>query len=273
MRAHRVTGGGGVGLHVVEAGRPSGRPILFVHGFSQCHLVWMRQLASPLAEELRLVALDLRGHGLSDKPRDAYGEAQLWADDLQAVIDQLALERPVLVGWSFGGVVLCDYLRCHGEGEIAATSFVGALTKLGEESMAFIAPDYLPVIPGCFARDVEESVAAMRTMVRMLVFEEPKPADFYAWLGFNVVVPPHVRETMVARSVSNDDVLSRLERPVLITHGEQDALVLPTAAHHSAARIPHARISLYPRTGHSPFWEQPERFNRELADFVRGLPS
>ncbi|MGZ6099019.1 MAG: alpha/beta fold hydrolase, partial [Myxococcaceae bacterium] len=64
MKTHRVTGGGRTQLHVVEAGNRHGRPILFLHGASQCWLQWSRQLRSTLAERHRLVALDLRGHGL-----------------------------------------------------------------------------------------------------------------------------------------------------------------------------------------------------------------
>jgi non-heme chloroperoxidase len=70
MKTHKVAGGGGVQLHVIEAGNPGGRPILFIHGISQSSLAWSRQLDSELARDHRLVAMDLRGHGLSDKPRD-----------------------------------------------------------------------------------------------------------------------------------------------------------------------------------------------------------
>ena len=79
MKHHRITGGG-TQLHVAETGNPDGRPILFIHGFSQCSLSWGRQLSSDLADDDRLIAMDLRGHGQSDKPRDAYGESKLWAD-------------------------------------------------------------------------------------------------------------------------------------------------------------------------------------------------
>jgi pimeloyl-ACP methyl ester carboxylesterase len=54
MKAHSVTGGGGVRLHVVETGNPQGRPILFIHGASQCWLQWDRQMNSSLADEHRL---------------------------------------------------------------------------------------------------------------------------------------------------------------------------------------------------------------------------
>ncbi|HEY6743342.1 MAG TPA: alpha/beta fold hydrolase [Lapillicoccus sp.] len=78
-RSHRVPGGNGVALQVEETGNHEGRPVLFVHGISQCRLAWSRQLRSALGRDLRLVAMDLRGHGLSEKPRDDYGDPAVWA--------------------------------------------------------------------------------------------------------------------------------------------------------------------------------------------------
>ena len=53
---------------------------------------------SDLAENFRLVAMDDRDHGLSDEPKDAYGNSDLWADDVQGVISELSLDQPVLCG-------------------------------------------------------------------------------------------------------------------------------------------------------------------------------
>ena len=98
--SHSVTGGGGVRLNVSETGNPRGKPILFIHGFSQCSLAWNKQLHSTLAKDFRLVAMDIRGHGLSEKPHDAYSDSKMWAEDVQAVITALDLDKPVLSGWS-----------------------------------------------------------------------------------------------------------------------------------------------------------------------------
>ena len=74
------------------------RPILFIHGFSQSWFCWNRQLTSDLADDHRLVAMDLRGHGLSDKPREGYTDSRLWADDVHAVTQALRLDHPILCG-------------------------------------------------------------------------------------------------------------------------------------------------------------------------------
>jgi pimeloyl-ACP methyl ester carboxylesterase len=76
---------------------------------------WTKQYQSPLADEFRLLAFDLRGHGMSEAPLEPehYTDGRLWADDLAAVIDELRLDRLVLVGWSYGPFVIGDYLRAR----------------------------------------------------------------------------------------------------------------------------------------------------------------
>jgi non-heme chloroperoxidase len=272
MKAHTVTGGGGLQLHVEETGNPDGRPILFIHGFSQCRLAWSKQLNSDLANDFRLVAMDIRGHGLSAKPRDAYGDAKLWADDVQAVIGVLGLDRPILSGWSYGGVIICDYVRVHGEGRIGGIHLVAAVTKLGTDgALAVLGADFLTLVPGFFSNDVEESVRSLHAFLRMCTYAEPSPADLYFFLGYNVTVPPYVRQGLFSRTLENDDLLPQLRTPVLITHGEKDAIVLSVAAEQHAEAIRHAQKSFYPNAGHAPFFEDAARFNLELRAFAKGL--
>jgi len=168
MKHHMVSGGGGIQLHLVETGNSSGRPIVFVHGFSQCCLAWTRQMNSALAESYRLVAIDMRGHGLSDKPREGYADSQLWADDVQAVIQALDLNHPVLCGWSYGPLMILDYLRHYGEDSIGGVNFVGGVTKLGgDEATSVLTADFLSLIPGFFSVDAEESVRSLGALLRL----------------------------------------------------------------------------------------------------------
>src|SRR3954453_20239544 len=192
MRTYSVMGGGGCRLHVEEAGKREGRPILFIHAFSQSRLSWGRQVDSALAGDFRLVTFDLRGHGASDKPRDAYGDSRLWADDVQGIITSLDLDRPILVGWSYGGLVICDYLRGYGEQRVGGIALVGAISKVGtERALAVLTPEFLALVPGLFSDDATESVGALEAMVRMVCHAGLAPAELYGMLGFNVVVPPH----------------------------------------------------------------------------------
>jgi non-heme chloroperoxidase len=277
MKHHTITGGGGVRLNVVETGNPAGRAVLFIHGWSQSHASWSRQLGSELLRErFRLVALDLRGHGDSDKPDDAYGDSVLWADDVARTIGALDLRAPVLVGWSYGGFVINDYLRVHGDAAISGINYVAAATDMGIDVGYRQRTDGWEGVlrppnakePHAFSPLAEDAAAAMRIFVRNC-FATPLPhVDELMMLGINLRVPPRVRQALFSRTISNDDVLAAVRVPVLVTHGEQDRIVDCSTAQHIADTVPGAQLSLYPGIGHAPFWEDSGRFERELAALV-----
>jgi len=267
-----VTGGGGVRLHVAEAGNPRGRPIVFIHGFSQCWLAWSRQMSSDLADDYRLVAMDMRGHGLSEKPREGYDDSRLWADDVGAVIRALSLDHPVLCGWSYGSLVILDYIRHHGEDGISGVNFVNGITKLGsDEAMSVITPELLSLVPGLFATDVEESVRSLASLLRLFFAQEPSAGDLYLMLGYNVSVPPYVRQALFSRSFDNDDLLPKIRKPVLITHGADDAVVKPAAVDQHKAAMAHAQVRVMANAGHAPFWDDAATFNQHLRAFCESL--
>ena len=87
-------------------------------------------------------------------------------------------------------------------------------------------------------------------------------------LGYNAVVPAHVCRALIDRCVDNDDVLADVTLPTWIAHGDRDQSLRVALAEHHARLIPHAELSMYPDVGHAPFFEEPERFNRELFAFA-----
>jgi non-heme chloroperoxidase len=272
MTHHTITGGGGAQLHVVETGNRSGRPILFIHGLSQCWLAWSRQLKSDLADRYRLVAMDMRGHGLSEQPRDGYADSRLWADDVNAVLQALTLDRPVLCGWSYGPLVILDYVRHYGEEAVAGMTFVDGVTKLGsEEAASVLTPEFLNLVPGFFSLDVEESTRSLRSLLRLCLTQEPATEDLYLMLGYNMSVPPYVRHALLSRSCDNDDLLPRLQKPMLIVHGDRDPIVKPAAVDQHRASLPHAEVAMMPNVGHAPFWDDAPAFNGRLRTFCERL--
>jgi pimeloyl-ACP methyl ester carboxylesterase len=270
MKSHMIAGGGGTRLHVVETGNPAGRSIVFIHGFSQCWLAWSRQMSSDLADTYRLVAVDMRGHGLSDKPRESYGDSRLWADDVHAVLQALDLDHPILCGWSYGPLMILDYLRHYGEDRIRGVNFIGSVTKLGsEEAASVLTADFLGLLPGFFSADAQESVNALDSLVRMCFIYELKAEERYLMLGYNTAVPPYVRQALFSRSFDNDDLLPKIRKPVLISHGADDAIVSPTVIDRQMAGIAHARIRVMANAGHACFWDDAATYNRSLREFVQ----
>jgi non-heme chloroperoxidase len=272
MKSHRIAGGGGVQLHVVETGNPRGRPIVFIHGVSQCWLQWSRQMNSSLAEDHRLVALDMRGHGLSGRPRDGYDDSKQWADDVNAVIQALDLDHPVLSGWSYGPLVFLDYIRHYGEDRLGGLHFVGAVTKLGsQEAISVLTPEFLSLVPELFSTDAETSVRGLDGLLRLCFAQRPSATELYLMLGYNLSVPPYVRQALLSRSFDNDDLLPKIRKPVLITHGAADAVVKPAAVDQHKAAMPHAQVQVMADTGHAAFWDDAPGFNQRLHAFCETL--
>ncbi len=269
MTHHFVAGGGGTRLHLVETGNPKGHPILLIHGFSQCALCWSRQLDSDLAQDHRLVAMDLRGHGLSDKPRDAYGDSRLWADDVHAVLKSLDLEQPILTGWSYGPLVILDYIRHYGEQAIGGIHFVGGISKLGSEAaLSVLTPEFLANVPGLMSADVQEAAQALEALLDLAFSADRTAQEQYMMLGWNMSVPPHVRQALFARSFDNDDLMPTIRKPVLITHSSAETVVKPSAVDEHLAAMPEAQVHWTTDAGHAAFWDDAAGFNKRLREFV-----
>ena len=236
-----VTTGDGVRLNVVETGNPQGQAIVFIHGISQSWLSWIAQLSDPtLRAKYRLVAFDLRGHGASQGSQVAVDDdgvpyaalsdaaynngnvgstAALWAGDLQAVLTGLALSAPTVVGWSYGGCVLLDYIGAHaglggiGKAMLLATSPVlltpgtpdgGADTVFSNATIdALLSTTTLNPFSGHVNTHAE--IAAGLTGFVELCYQDdlgradPTASQVQGVSGFNLFTPAAVRLDIIAR--------------------------------------------------------------------------
>jgi non-heme chloroperoxidase len=262
-----VTTPDGLTISAQEWGNPSGPGIVFIHGFSQSHLSWMRQTDGELAKEFHIVTYDLRGHGNSDKPLDAarYRDSKAWGDEVQAVIDAAGLKRPVLVGWSYAGRVISDYVATHGAGGISGINFVDASIKLIPENVG----DNLKNLPLMASEDMLTNINATRVFLHGCFSKQPSADDFETMLAFNMMVPPKVRAGLGGRPLDATAIMAKLTIPVLVSHGAEDKNAKLATAQYTASVIPGAKLSVYDGIGHSPFYEDAPRFNSELAAFVR----
>lgn len=240
--------------------------IVFVHGWAQSAEAWRLQFADPrLAGEFRLVAMDLRGHGRSDVPGDGYDDSRAWADDLAAVLE-LAGRPAVVVGWSYGGLVITDYLRVHGTAGLAGIVYAGAITELGRDhpggAVGWAMREALPD-----ALSADDDVA--RPAVQRLCGGMTVGSGGELLVEGILAVPAHVRAGLFRRDIGSADVLEGVDVPALVLHGERDAVVDITAAEYAAGKIPGARERWMPGVGHLPFVEDARTFGEELAAFAR----
>ncbi|WP_255583668.1 alpha/beta fold hydrolase [Dietzia sp. ANT_WB102] len=264
----------GTAIAYRELGDPAARPLVLIHGWAQSSSSWGTELLSELAQRFRVVAIDLRGHGHSGVAESGYDSPQQWADDVEAVLDSAGIGEDagaIVLGWSYGGVVVSDYLASRGEGRIAGIVLCGAVTSLSRSAGGAIGPAMKEVTSGG-AFDEKPSVAlAAFTSFGNAMMRSGSGPDSQRILGLSLATPPAVRQKLLTRRVDNDETLRGLSVPALVIHGAHDGVVLPSAGQANAEMIPGGRYVEFGDSAHAPFLEETPRFLAELDDFAASL--
>lgn len=266
-KRYTVTAPDGVTLAVQESGNPDGPAILFIHGLLGSHMNWDVQRATPALQGYRLISYDLRGHGLSGKPRepDAYREGRRWADDVAAVIAAAGAQKPVLVGWSLGAAVISNYLALHGDAAIKGAVYVNGVIELA--NAAQIAP-HPAVYRDLNADDLATRLDAQRAFLALCFHQRPAQASFERLLGGAAMASWDMSAAVQSMDVTVDG-LAKTRRPVLLLYGARDALVNAGPAMARARQLnPRVIEKVYDDAGHAPFIEEPQRFARDLVRFM-----
>lgn len=260
----------GVRLATVEAGERGAPSLLFIHGWAQHSLCWEPVMAR-LAERFHLVAMDLRGHGGSDKPEGAgpYTDTATWAEDVRAVMAAHGMVRPVLVGWSYGSRVIASYLDTFGDEAIAGVVLAGGILAIGAAREPWMMGESSPGLDrDLYTGDLRRRLAATARFVDNCTAKPLARQSYGELVGANMLVPAHVRRALFAADFDTRPVYARMRCPGLVVHGLEDRVVLPAVGEAAAMLMPKGRYLPYEGVGHAPFLEAPERFAGDLATFV-----
>jgi pimeloyl-ACP methyl ester carboxylesterase len=244
--------------------RGSGPVLLFVHGFPFDRTMWIAQLAG-LAKMRTAVAVDLRGHGLSDIMSGSDFSMDLFADDIAKTLDAIGAEQADLAGLSMGGYVLFSFWRRHPDR-------VRSLILIDTKAEA----------------DTDEGKAGREKTAELVAEKGMQP--LYETLGPKVVgsspsvevqdkikgmflnTAPEVAAAdslaMRDRADSTGDLAS-IKVPVLWMHGEEDTLMPLEGARASAEKLSDATFVTIPKGGHVSPMENPEAVNAAITNFLR----
>ncbi|WP_413464355.1 alpha/beta fold hydrolase [Dietzia sp. PP-33] len=257
-------------------GDPEARPLVLVHGWAQSGACWGPELLAALAERFRVVAVDLRGHGYSAVADAGYDSPQQWADDLEAVLDAAGIGEggvgggAILLGWSYGGIVVADYLASRGEGRVAGLVLCGAVTSVSRSAGGAVGPAMMAVTGGAFEEDPATAISALASFGTAMM-RSGDGTSRQRIFGLSLATPPAVRQKLLTRRVDNDETLRGLTVPALVMHGEHDGVVLPAAGQANAEMIPDAHYVGFADSAHAPFIEEMPRFLTELDAFAAAL--
>ena len=263
MKMHRITSQG-VGLRACESG--GGLPLVFVHGM-WCDHHMFDALWQALPPSLRLIALDLRGHGQSETPRRQWSVMDA-ARDIDATMETLALKQAVLIGHSLGGMAalraVLDYPdRTSGlvligmsaeqetperKSQLEALSLAIRIAGMRKWMVRRVAESFFSP---WFRREYPHKVAAWRKGVCRMRTKALLQA-LYA-----VKERPSVMDRLVEIGI-----------PVLVVCGANDTIADPAHAGAMARRLPGGDPAILPHTGHALPLEKPRELAIRIRQFV-----
>ncbi|MEU5375940.1 alpha/beta hydrolase [Streptomyces sp. NPDC005968] len=270
----------GTPLHCVDAGR--GRPLVMLPGFSQTVAQFRRQVED-LSGDFRVIALDHRGHGRSDKPAHGYRVSRL-AADLRDLILALDLHDVALLGHSMGCAVAWCYWDLYYGDRVGALILVDQPAVIAAD---LVAPEDARAVGAVFDAETafgiaaglrgEDAVATSRAIVERMHTPAMSPQDV-AWItAQNMLLPREYAAALLLDHYGNDwrDVLPRLDVPTLVIGGEA-SFFPPESAAWVASRIPGAQVRIFStdeRGSHLMFWENPDLFDSVVRAFRTGRMS
>ncbi len=253
-----------------------GQPIVLVHGWMCSSRFWQKNVPG-LANEFRVVTPDLRGHGNSSKVLTGHTIKQ-YARDIRELIEDLALQNIVLVGWSLGGPVVLSYYEQHPKDR-----HLKALGLVDTAPFPFSPADWNSHVLKNYNFDGMNAtfagyVADPRKFAIAFAARMPKvkPSDSdMDWVVAELMKTP----TWIAEAVYSDFLMSNyaktlpsVEVPAIVFAGNSGVFCNGIAMGQAIAnQLPHGTFIPFEDAGHSLFYEQPEKFNAALTAFIRAL--
>lgn len=264
MKSVFVKTSDGVRLHYLEGGTKNGsRPALvFIPGFSIPADIWQPQLRR-FSTRCRVIALDPRSHGKSDKPTDGHHPERL-AADIHEVIASLGASPVVLVAWAFAVPQTLTYLSEYGSGQLLGLVLVDGF--VGRETTLELIMDYAR-----WWDRVQQNRQTVAAEFVMEMFAQPQPVDYLERLTAATMQVP--TNTIVAMGAG---FLTRLDQSAALARVGVPLMYVATESKRGQAELvrkhaPKARIEFIEGAGHAVFVDQPAQFSKVLDNFLESL--
>lgn len=255
----------------VEDLNPTGKKtILFIHGWPGNHNLFEYQFAQLPKSDYRCIGIDCRGFGLSDKPWTGYDYDRL-SDDILRVVEELGLENITLGGHSTGGAICVRYMARHnGRGVAKLALFAAAAPSLVQRPY-FSYGLQREVILNIIRNTGYDRPNMLRGFGNMIFFNTvSRPlSDWIFQLGLEAA---NWSTAAIANTWLNEEGLfedlKKIDAPTLILHGLNDQVCLYPLAIAQKNGIKNSRLVPFESCGHFLFYDQRERFNKELIKFI-----
>lgn len=254
----------------VEDLNPEGcKTIVFLHGWPGSHELFEYQLNQLPKLGYRCIGIDQRGFGKSDKPFHGYGYDRL-ADDVRCVIETLNLHHVTLVGHSTGGSIAVRYMARHQEYQVEKLVLCAAaapsLIKRPNFPYGSDEQNILTMIKDTYT-DRPKMLRGFGENFFYQFISEPF-SEWFLHLGLQAAgwSTAQVEETWIREVLFQD--LGRIRVPTLIIHGIHDKIVPFELGEIQKKMIRNAKLLPFKESGHASFYDEKDRFNKELTCFI-----
>jgi pimeloyl-ACP methyl ester carboxylesterase len=267
--SHTFTAGG-LQLHYVAWGDPAAKPIVMLHGL-RAYAHWFDEFAEAAAGRYRLIALDQRGRGASDRAPDGDYTTDAYVADLEALRKHLGLPTMTLMGHSMGGTNVINYAAMYPQ-HLEALVIIDSAPELHHEGLSRIRAE-LGRTPKRF-----DTLADARTFLRGL-HQRASDANIetrltwmlregeggYVWRIDNAIFDPRLTPDPPERTWS---ALRKISCPTLIVRGALSDLVTQDVVERMLACIPASRPIEIPAAAHMVVEDNPDGFNAGVLPFL-----
>ena len=249
----------------VELGDPKGRPVVLIHGYTDNGRDWA-PLIPALDRGLRLIVIDLRGHGQSGKPECCYTRQDM-AYDIKLLLDVLGIRQADIIGHSLGSIVAQTFAGFWPERtrRLVLISSTAGRAPGDVGGFDFVTPILALKDP------IDPNSPFMRAW-----WSSPTPVDeafMTKQREDSATIPAAVWKAVIFQGLMGMELRSTLpmiKAPTLMIWGGKDSIITEADRSGLIAGLPEATVKLYPDLGHNPFWEEPARVADDIEAFLAG---
>jgi pimeloyl-ACP methyl ester carboxylesterase len=259
-------------LAYIDMGNPTGQPVVLIHGYTDNARDWVPMLPY-LSPGLRLILVDIRGHGQSSKPECCYGRLD-FAYDIKLLLDGLGVKKADIIGHSLGSIIAQTFAEYWPD----MTSHVVLIASTGGHPPG--ARRQAPQFD--FAAEIRKLKEPIEADSPFMVawWDSPTPVDpdfIRRQRKDAAAIPLRVWLAVLDQGLSSDNdyaelqrTLPRLKAPTLLIWGSKDPIMEEPVRRTLRSALPHAKVRIFEGLGHNPFWEDPQGVAAVIDAFLTG---
>lgn len=250
----------GVDIFVEDINPGGSKTIVFIHGWPLSHKQFEYQFNVLPARGYRCIGIDWRGFGNSDKPISGYNYNRL-ADDIRSVVDSLQLDNFALVGHSTGGAIAIRYMSRYNGYGVSKLVLIDAAAPVG----------FTTETANTLLKETLNDRPKMMQGVSDTFFFQYITGPFSKWfvqMGLQAASWSTAAIIVLLRDETLHADLQQIVAPTLIIHGIHDKVIPFSQAEEINQKIKNSQLVPFQYSGHGPFWEERDKFNQLLIQFI-----